>query len=141
MQWIPVLLYCIIKIISLPPGKERLADCLGITPLQASEFIESFMQKYKKIHEFTKKTIEQCRNKGNPKPVSIFLFTDQHCVTVVKTKIQLNQNSVRYRTRKTMEYHFLVNQVFFSFNPKRSWLNLSAFSQEDANRIRRLFSG
>ncbi|KAF1471162.1 DNA polymerase nu, partial [Eudyptula minor novaehollandiae] len=45
-------------------GKERLADCLGITPLQASEFIESFMQKYKKIHEFTKKTIEQCRNKG-----------------------------------------------------------------------------
>ncbi|NWR27897.1 DPOLN polymerase, partial [Tachuris rubrigastra] len=45
-------------------GKERLADCLGITPLQASEFIESFMQKYKKVHEFTKKTIEQCRNKG-----------------------------------------------------------------------------
>ncbi|KAF1409805.1 DNA polymerase nu, partial [Spheniscus magellanicus] len=45
-------------------GKEHLADCLGITPLQASQFIESFMQKYKKIHEFTKKTIEQCRNKG-----------------------------------------------------------------------------
>ncbi|NXA11562.1 DPOLN polymerase, partial [Sapayoa aenigma] len=45
-------------------GKERLADCLGITPLQASQFIESFMQKYKKVHEFTKKTIEQCRNKG-----------------------------------------------------------------------------
>ncbi|KFO76987.1 DNA polymerase nu, partial [Cuculus canorus] len=45
-------------------GKERLADCLGITPLQASQFIESFMQKYKKVHEFTKKTIEQCRYKG-----------------------------------------------------------------------------
>ncbi|NWW82043.1 DPOLN polymerase, partial [Climacteris rufus] len=45
-------------------GKERLADCLGITPVQASQFIESFMQKYKKVHEFTKKTIEQCRNKG-----------------------------------------------------------------------------
>ncbi|NXT43550.1 DPOLN polymerase, partial [Pelecanoides urinatrix] len=45
-------------------GKERLADCLGITPLEASQFIESFMQKYKKVHEFTKKTIEQCRNKG-----------------------------------------------------------------------------
>ncbi|NXF33533.1 DPOLN polymerase, partial [Nyctibius bracteatus] len=45
-------------------GKERLADCLGITPLQAGQFIESFMQKYKKLHEFTKKTIEQCRNKG-----------------------------------------------------------------------------
>ncbi|KAJ7419019.1 DNA polymerase nu-like protein [Willisornis vidua] len=45
-------------------GKERLADCLGITPLQASQFIESFMQKYKKVHEFTKKTIEQCRNQG-----------------------------------------------------------------------------
>ncbi|NXD20704.1 DPOLN polymerase, partial [Spelaeornis formosus] len=45
-------------------GKERLADCLGITPVQAGEFIESFMQKYKKVHEFTKQTIEQCRNKG-----------------------------------------------------------------------------
>ncbi|XP_010575582.1 PREDICTED: DNA polymerase nu [Haliaeetus leucocephalus] len=45
-------------------GKEHLAGCLGITPLQASQFIESFMQKYKKVHEFTKKTIEQCRNKG-----------------------------------------------------------------------------
>ncbi|NXU83583.1 DPOLN polymerase, partial [Xiphorhynchus elegans] len=45
-------------------GKERLADCLGVTPLQAGQFIESFMQKYKKVHEFTKKTIEQCRNKG-----------------------------------------------------------------------------
>ncbi|NXA18245.1 DPOLN polymerase, partial [Ibidorhyncha struthersii] len=45
-------------------GKERLADCLGITPLHASQFIESFMQKYKKLHEFTKKTIDQCRNKG-----------------------------------------------------------------------------
>ncbi|NXW03649.1 DPOLN polymerase, partial [Fregetta grallaria] len=50
-------------------GKERLADCLGITPLEASQFIESFMQKYKNVHEFTKKTIEQCRNKGNPKSV------------------------------------------------------------------------
>ncbi|KFV87011.1 DNA polymerase nu, partial [Struthio camelus australis] len=45
-------------------GKERLAECLGITPLQASHFIDSFMQKYKKVHEFTKMTIEQCRNKG-----------------------------------------------------------------------------
>ncbi|XP_040412294.1 DNA polymerase nu [Cygnus olor] len=45
-------------------GKERLAECLGITPLQASHFIESFMQKYKKVNEFTKKTIEQCRKKG-----------------------------------------------------------------------------
>ncbi|NXQ40392.1 DPOLN polymerase, partial [Catharus fuscescens] len=50
-------------------GKERLADCLGITPVQAGQFIESFMEKYKKVHEFTKKTIEQCRNKGNPKSV------------------------------------------------------------------------
>ncbi|NXJ14550.1 DPOLN polymerase, partial [Odontophorus gujanensis] len=45
-------------------GKERLAECLGITPLEASRFIESFMQKYKKVHEFTKKTIGQCQNKG-----------------------------------------------------------------------------
>ncbi|NWJ08001.1 DPOLN polymerase, partial [Crypturellus undulatus] len=45
-------------------GKERLAECLGTTTLQASQFIDSFMQKYKKVHEFTKMTIEQCRNKG-----------------------------------------------------------------------------
>ncbi|NWX81818.1 DPOLN polymerase, partial [Nothoprocta pentlandii] len=45
-------------------GKERLAECLGTTSLQASHFIDSFMQKYKKVHEFTKMTIEQCRNKG-----------------------------------------------------------------------------
>lgn len=140
MQWIYVLLYCIITIISLPPGKERLAGCLGITPLQASQFIESFMQKYKKVHEFTKKTIEQCRNKGNPKSVSIFLYTDQHCVTVVKTKIQLDPNSDSYRTKKKTEQNFLMNQVFFFFKPKRSWLNVSAFSQKDANRIRHLFS-
>lgn len=113
MQWISVPLYCIINIISLPPGKERLADCLGTTTLQASQFIESFMQKYKKVYEFTKKTIEQCRNKGNPKSLSIyFFFTDQRYMTVVKTKIQLNQNSDSYRTRKKVEYHFLLNQVF-----------------------------
>lgn len=98
------------------------------------------MQKYKQVHEFTKKTIEQCRNKGNPKSLSIFLYTDQHCVTVVKTKIQLDPNSDSFRTRKKMEYNFLMNQVFFFFKPKRSWLNLSAFSQKDANRIRHLFS-
>ncbi|XP_053885657.1 DNA polymerase nu [Malaclemys terrapin pileata] len=45
-------------------GKERLAGCLGITPLQAGQFIESFLMKYKKIHDFTKKTIEQCHNEG-----------------------------------------------------------------------------
>ncbi|XP_034628430.1 DNA polymerase nu [Trachemys scripta elegans] len=45
-------------------GKERLAGCLGITPLQAGQFIESFLMKYKKIHDFTKKTIEQCHKEG-----------------------------------------------------------------------------
>uniref|UniRef100_A0A8C8RIZ3 DNA polymerase nu n=1 Tax=Pelusios castaneus TaxID=367368 RepID=A0A8C8RIZ3_9SAUR len=45
-------------------GKERLAGCLGITPLQAGKFIESFLVKYKKIHDFTKKTIDQCHNQG-----------------------------------------------------------------------------
>lgn len=53
-------------------GKERLAECLGITPLEASCFIESFMQKYKKVHEFTKKTIGQCQNKGNPNRQPLF---------------------------------------------------------------------
>lgn len=72
LEWFSVLLYCIIKIISVLPGKERLADCLGITPVEAGQFIESFMQKYKKVHEFTKKTIEECRDKGNPKSVTVF---------------------------------------------------------------------
>ncbi|XP_074848193.1 DNA polymerase nu [Carettochelys insculpta] len=45
-------------------GKERLAGCLGITPLQAGQFIESFLVKYKKVHDFTKKTIEQCCKEG-----------------------------------------------------------------------------
>ncbi|XP_067423797.1 DNA polymerase nu [Emydura macquarii macquarii] len=45
-------------------GKERLAGCLGITPLQAGQFIESFLVKYKKIHDFTKKTIDQCHKEG-----------------------------------------------------------------------------
>ncbi|XP_074086024.1 DNA polymerase nu [Macrotis lagotis] len=45
-------------------GKERLAACLGITALQASQFIESFLQKYKKIHDFTQEVIMQCQHKG-----------------------------------------------------------------------------
>ncbi|XP_019381649.1 PREDICTED: DNA polymerase nu isoform X3 [Gavialis gangeticus] len=45
-------------------GKDRLAGCLGITAPEASQFIESFLQKYKKVHDFTKKTIEQCQHKG-----------------------------------------------------------------------------
>ncbi|XP_036620978.1 DNA polymerase nu [Trichosurus vulpecula] len=45
-------------------GKERLATCLGVTALQASQFIESFLQKYKKIHDFTQETIMQCHHKG-----------------------------------------------------------------------------
>ncbi|XP_043828164.1 DNA polymerase nu [Dromiciops gliroides] len=45
-------------------GKERLAACLGVTALQARQFIESFLQKYKKIHDFTQETIMQCHHKG-----------------------------------------------------------------------------
>ncbi|XP_072476128.1 DNA polymerase nu [Notamacropus eugenii] len=45
-------------------GKERLATCLGVTALQASQFIGSFLQKYKKIHDFTQETIMQCHHKG-----------------------------------------------------------------------------
>ncbi|XP_056658292.1 DNA polymerase nu isoform X1 [Monodelphis domestica] len=45
-------------------GKERLAACLGVTSLQSSQFIESFLQKYKKIHDFTQETIMQCHHKG-----------------------------------------------------------------------------
>lgn len=57
-KWFSVVHYC-------AQGKERLAGCLGITPLQAGQFIESFLVKHKKIHDFTKKTIEQCHNEGN----------------------------------------------------------------------------
>lgn len=80
------------------PGKERLAECLGITPHEAGHFIESFMQKYKKVHEFTKKTIGECQNKGNPKRQAFFFLID-HCVTMMKTEIPFNLNSRSYRTR------------------------------------------
>uniref|UniRef100_A0A8D2PGM7 DNA polymerase nu n=1 Tax=Zosterops lateralis melanops TaxID=1220523 RepID=A0A8D2PGM7_ZOSLA len=72
-------------------GKERLADCLGITPVEAGQFIESFMQKYKKVHEFTKKTIEECRDKG-------------YVVSIMGRKRPLaNINAQDYKTRAQAE--------------------------------------
>ncbi|XP_075427062.1 DNA polymerase nu isoform X4 [Ascaphus truei] len=44
-------------------GKERLSEYLGITPAEANQFIESFLQKYK-LSEFTQRIIQQCHNKG-----------------------------------------------------------------------------
>ncbi|XP_037386544.1 DNA polymerase nu isoform X3 [Talpa occidentalis] len=45
-------------------GKERLATCLGVTIQEAAQFLESFLQKYKKIKEFAQATIAQCRQTG-----------------------------------------------------------------------------
>ncbi|XP_041133569.1 DNA polymerase nu-like [Polyodon spathula] len=42
-------------------GKERLSEILGITADQASQFVESFLQKYKQVRAFTQKTIQQCQ--------------------------------------------------------------------------------
>ncbi|XP_058860494.1 DNA polymerase nu-like [Acipenser ruthenus] len=45
-------------------GKERLSEILGITADQASQFVESFLQKYKQVRAFTQKTIQQCQKQG-----------------------------------------------------------------------------
>ncbi|XP_021116061.1 DNA polymerase nu isoform X2 [Heterocephalus glaber] len=45
-------------------GKERLAACLGVTVQEATQFLESFLQKYKKIKDFAQATIAQCHRTG-----------------------------------------------------------------------------
>nr|XP_027796985.1 DNA polymerase nu [Marmota flaviventris] len=45
-------------------GKERLAACLGITVQEATQFLESFLQKYKKIKDFAQAAIDQCYHTG-----------------------------------------------------------------------------
>ncbi|KAM9678348.1 DNA polymerase nu [Trichechus inunguis] len=45
-------------------GKERLAACLGVTVQEAAQFLESFLQKYKKIKDFAQATIAQCHQTG-----------------------------------------------------------------------------
>uniref|UniRef100_A0A8C0WK88 DNA-directed DNA polymerase family A palm domain-containing protein n=1 Tax=Castor canadensis TaxID=51338 RepID=A0A8C0WK88_CASCN len=45
-------------------GKERLAACLGVTVQEATCFLESFLQKYKKIKDFAKAAIAQCQHTG-----------------------------------------------------------------------------
>ncbi|XP_040602844.1 DNA polymerase nu isoform X2 [Mesocricetus auratus] len=45
-------------------GKERLADCLGVTVLEATQFLERFLQKYKKIKDFSQTVIAQCHHAG-----------------------------------------------------------------------------
>ncbi|XP_063086356.1 DNA polymerase nu isoform X3 [Cavia porcellus] len=45
-------------------GKERLATCLGVTVQEATQFLESFLQKYKKIKDFAQAAIAQCHQKG-----------------------------------------------------------------------------
>ncbi|XP_033614740.1 DNA polymerase nu isoform X2 [Fukomys damarensis] len=45
-------------------GKERLASCLGVTVQEATEFLESFLQKYKKIKDFAQAAIAQCHHSG-----------------------------------------------------------------------------
>nr|XP_034364976.1 DNA polymerase nu isoform X2 [Arvicanthis niloticus] len=45
-------------------GKERLAACLGVTVLEATHFLERFLQKYKKIKDFSQTVISQCHSAG-----------------------------------------------------------------------------
>nr|KAF6501984.1 DNA polymerase nu [Molossus molossus] len=45
-------------------GKERLAACLGVSVQEASRFLESFLQKYRKIKDFAQATIAQCHQTG-----------------------------------------------------------------------------
>nr|XP_048270987.1 DNA polymerase nu isoform X4 [Myodes glareolus] len=45
-------------------GKERLAACLGVTVSEATHFLERFLQKYKKIKDFSQTVIAQCHRAG-----------------------------------------------------------------------------
>lgn len=45
-------------------GKERLAACLGVPVREAARFLESFLQKYKKIKDFTQATVARCQQTG-----------------------------------------------------------------------------
>ncbi|XP_070256467.1 DNA polymerase nu [Myotis yumanensis] len=45
-------------------GKERLAACLGVPVPEASRFLESFLQKYRKIKDFAQATIARCHQTG-----------------------------------------------------------------------------
>ncbi|KAK2489685.1 hypothetical protein MC885_015390, partial [Smutsia gigantea] len=45
-------------------GKESLAACLGVTVQEATQFLESFLQKYKKIKDFAQATIARCHQTG-----------------------------------------------------------------------------
>ncbi|XP_032109844.1 DNA polymerase nu isoform X1 [Sapajus apella] len=45
-------------------GKERLAACLGVPVQEAAQFLESFLQKYKKIKDFAQAAIAQCHRTG-----------------------------------------------------------------------------
>lgn len=47
-------------------GKERLAAGLGVPVQEAAQFLESFLQKYKKIKDFTQATIARCHQTGQP---------------------------------------------------------------------------
>ncbi|XP_073895336.1 DNA polymerase nu isoform X2 [Macaca fascicularis] len=44
--------------------KERLAACLGVPVQEAAQFLESFLQKYKKIKDFARAAIAQCHRTG-----------------------------------------------------------------------------
>ncbi|XP_067885309.1 DNA polymerase nu isoform X4 [Heterodontus francisci] len=46
-------------------GRERLSECLGVSAGQASQFIESFLQKYKEVRTFTQRTIQLCHQQGS----------------------------------------------------------------------------
>ncbi|XP_023376003.1 DNA polymerase nu [Pteropus vampyrus] len=48
----------------LAAGKERLAACLGVSVQEAARFLESFLQKYKKIKDFAQATIARCHQTG-----------------------------------------------------------------------------
>ncbi|XP_055480224.1 DNA polymerase nu [Psammomys obesus] len=45
-------------------GKQRLAACLGVSVLEATHFLERFLQKYKKIKDFAQTVIAQCHRAG-----------------------------------------------------------------------------
>ncbi|XP_061106699.1 DNA polymerase nu [Conger conger] len=45
-------------------GRERLSGILGVSTEQASRFVDSFLQRYREVHSFIQRTVQQCQKQG-----------------------------------------------------------------------------
>ncbi|KAJ8390323.1 hypothetical protein AAFF_G00108920 [Aldrovandia affinis] len=45
-------------------GRERLSGILGVSAEQASQFVDSFLQRYKEVQSFIQRTVQLCQKQG-----------------------------------------------------------------------------